>query len=325
MRRLRTARLAAAPGGGTCANPAARSRSRDRAQRQRRRESPLHFELVDGLGPATSSSSRWPATDLLASVGRHARAEGEGDGCRRGRRRRRDPRRRATSNGSSLPMWCDGITMIPQGYGGYSVESVNEPVTCAGVEVAPGDLIVADSDGVIVIPQPKRSRSRRSPKRSKPRRSAHARALPRGTPLESLYPSRDYYRPDRGGTEVSDLTLAAWGAFLRPAFGDVLDEAGIAGRRRPRQAPRRSTSRRTATPCTCACRSTHPRRSSRAAQPQGAGGPRRRRRSDRHRRRDQARHPRAQRPRHGARGRRRLDARLDPLAHAAHRRRCTRR
>ena len=26
-----------------------------------------------------------------------------------------------------LPMWCDGITMIPQGYGGYSVRASTNP------------------------------------------------------------------------------------------------------------------------------------------------------------------------------------------------------
>ena len=35
-----------------------------------------------------------------------------------------------------------GVTMVPQGFGGYSVQSVNQTVTCGGVEVNPGDLIV---------------------------------------------------------------------------------------------------------------------------------------------------------------------------------------
>ncbi len=50
-----------------------------------------------------------------------------------------------------LPVWCRGVTPIPSGYAGYSCVANNVAVTCAGVEVIPGDYVVADQDGVIVV------------------------------------------------------------------------------------------------------------------------------------------------------------------------------
>lgn len=53
----------------------------------------------------------------------------------------------------AFPVWCRGVTPIPSGYAGYSSVGTNVPVTCAGVEVIAGDYVVADQDGVIVVPQ----------------------------------------------------------------------------------------------------------------------------------------------------------------------------
>lgn len=51
---------------------------------------------------------------------------------------------------SKLPIWCASV------YVGHSEKrgpgAVNVPIVCGGAVVEPGDVIVADSDGVMVIP-----------------------------------------------------------------------------------------------------------------------------------------------------------------------------
>ena len=49
-----------------------------------------------------------------------------------------------------LQVWCAGVTPIASGKEGGG--SIGGTVRCAGVEVAPGDLVVADDDGVVVWP-----------------------------------------------------------------------------------------------------------------------------------------------------------------------------
>lgn len=37
--------------------------------------------------------------------------------------------------------------------GHYKLASINQPITCGGLQVAPGDLIVGDEDGVAAVPE----------------------------------------------------------------------------------------------------------------------------------------------------------------------------
>jgi regulator of RNase E activity RraA len=48
----------------------------------------------------------------------------------------------------SLAFWCRGVTPVASTHAGPG--SVAIPLTCGSVTVAPGDLLVADDDGVIV-------------------------------------------------------------------------------------------------------------------------------------------------------------------------------
>lgn len=52
--------------------------------------------------------------------------------------------------GMGLPVWHGGVT--PNSPARFGPGSIGLPVTCGGVPVASGDLIVADRDGVVVVP-----------------------------------------------------------------------------------------------------------------------------------------------------------------------------
>ncbi|TRZ95208.1 MAG: ribonuclease activity regulator RraA [Rhodocyclaceae bacterium] len=54
--------------------------------------------------------------------------------------------------GTGLPVWCDGVA-APPSVAGLTFVNWQEPVGCGGVAVFPDDIIVADADGAVLIPQ----------------------------------------------------------------------------------------------------------------------------------------------------------------------------
>lgn len=50
-----------------------------------------------------------------------------------------------------FPVFCKGTTVAAGGKAGMG--EINIPISCGGVTVKPGDIIVGDIDGVVVIPQ----------------------------------------------------------------------------------------------------------------------------------------------------------------------------
>src|SRR5208283_6110040 len=53
---------------------------------------------------------------------------------------------------SALPVWCAGVA-APASVNGLTFVGWNEPIGCGGCAIFPGDVIVADDDGAVVIPQ----------------------------------------------------------------------------------------------------------------------------------------------------------------------------
>jgi len=53
---------------------------------------------------------------------------------------------------TDLPIWCSG-TAAPAAIATMAFVGWQEPIGCGGTAVFPGDIIVADEDGAVVIPQ----------------------------------------------------------------------------------------------------------------------------------------------------------------------------
>jgi len=53
---------------------------------------------------------------------------------------------------TALPVWCAGVA-APASVNGLTFVGWQEPIGCGGVAIFPDDIIVADQDGAVVIPQ----------------------------------------------------------------------------------------------------------------------------------------------------------------------------
>ncbi len=113
----------------------------DLAQRRAIEECPPgHILVVDALGRADGAA----VGDILATRLRVRGVAGlVSDAC---------VRDADGVTASQLPVWCPGAA-APASVASLSDGDLNVPIGCGGVAVIPGDWIVADNDGVVVIPQ----------------------------------------------------------------------------------------------------------------------------------------------------------------------------
>ena len=53
--------------------------------------------------------------------------------------------------GTALPVWCRGVA-APPSVAGLTFVAWQQPIGCGGVAVFPGDVVVVDDDGAVLIP-----------------------------------------------------------------------------------------------------------------------------------------------------------------------------
>ena len=91
-----------------------------------------------------------------------------------------------------LPVWAESVTPIAGGYARYSIVELNVPVNCGGIEIMPGDVIVADADGVVVIAPEDIERLLPACEQIQAAEDASARALASGKSVKETFASRTY-------------------------------------------------------------------------------------------------------------------------------------
>jgi regulator of RNase E activity RraA len=88
---------------------------------------------------------------------------------------------------SGLPVWCADVA-APSSVAGHTFVGWQEPIGCGGVAVFPGDIVVADGDGAVVIPAARVEEvARLGPEQERFENWALAEVL-KGSPLPGLYP-----------------------------------------------------------------------------------------------------------------------------------------
>jgi regulator of RNase E activity RraA len=88
---------------------------------------------------------------------------------------------------TGLPVWCQGVA-APPSIAGLTFVNWEEPIGCGGVAVFPGDIVVADDDGAVVIPANLLDVVVDAAPEQERFEAWVLQELAKGTPLPGLYP-----------------------------------------------------------------------------------------------------------------------------------------
>jgi len=95
-----------------------------------------------------------------------------------------------------IPMWTRGLTPNFHTQTGLMPFAVNVPIACGGVTVIPGDIIVADDDGAVVLPVALAADVIAKASEHHEWEEFSRMKLMQGAPLQRYYPLHDDARPE---------------------------------------------------------------------------------------------------------------------------------
>jgi regulator of RNase E activity RraA len=94
---------------------------------------------------------------------------------------------------TGLPVWCAGAA-APASVAGLTFVGWQEPIGCGGIAIFPNDIIVADDDGAVVIPQAMIEEVTKAAVEQERFETWAVGEVEKGTPLPGLYPPNEATR-----------------------------------------------------------------------------------------------------------------------------------
>src|ERR671913_36770 len=88
---------------------------------------------------------------------------------------------------TGLPVWCSGVA-APASVAGLTFVGWQEPIGCGGTAVFPDDVVVADGDGAVVIPQALVEEVAKAGPEQERLEAWIMKEVEKGVPLPGLYP-----------------------------------------------------------------------------------------------------------------------------------------